>query len=62
MREKNLLLLLVGCDHVRYACAQLAETLLRTCPDVRILATSMELLDVRGEKSTPSRPPPQGEE
>ena len=56
LREKNLLLLLIHCDHVRHACAQLAETLLRTCPEVRILATSQEPLNVVGE--IPSLPPP----
>ena len=50
LREKNLLLVLIHCDGMRYACAQLAETLLRTCPDVRILATSREALKVEGEK------------
>ena len=62
LREKNLLLVLIHCDGMRYACAQLAETLLRTCPDVRILATSREALKVVGEKVVgpppPSAPPP----
>jgi non-specific serine/threonine protein kinase len=50
LREKNLLLLLNHCEHVLSACAQLAETILRTCPDVRILATSHGPLNVSMEK------------
>ena len=32
------------------ACAQLAEALLRTCPHLRVLATSRELLGIAGEQ------------
>ncbi len=45
----ELLLLLDNCEHVVVACAQLAETLLRTCPGLRILATSREPLHSEGE-------------
>jgi non-specific serine/threonine protein kinase len=51
LREKNLLLILNHCDHVLEACTQLAETVLRVCPDVQILAVSHELLNVAGEVS-----------
>jgi non-specific serine/threonine protein kinase len=51
LREKNLLLLLLHCDRFPGACAQLVETILRGCPDVRILATSMKALNVPGEIS-----------
>ena len=43
------LLVLDNCEHLIEACADLAETLLRACPDLRILATSREPLRVAGE-------------
>ncbi len=49
LRPKQLLLALDNAEHVIEACAQLADTLLRTCPDVRILATSREGLSIAGE-------------
>jgi non-specific serine/threonine protein kinase len=49
LRAKELLLVLDNCEHLVAACAQLAETLLRLCPDLRILATSREALSVAGE-------------
>ncbi len=49
LRAKSLLLLLDNCEHLVLACAELAEELLRSCPDLRILATSRELLGVAGE-------------
>jgi len=48
LRAKQLLLLLDNCEHLVAACAQLAEHLLRACPDLRILATSREVLGVTG--------------
>lgn len=53
LREKNLLLLLSHCDRLLGAVAQLAETILRTCPDVRILATSQQPLNLSMEKRYP---------
>ncbi|MDD2921169.1 MAG: protein kinase [Anaerolineales bacterium] len=50
LREKNLLLLLNHCDHVIFACAQLAETILRSCGEARILATSRQPLNIPAEK------------
>src|SRR5690242_15315952 len=49
LRERRLLLVLDNCEHLLQACAQLADGLLRRCPDVRILATSRAVLDVAGE-------------
>ncbi len=49
LREKTLLLLLDNCEHVIDACAQLAEQLLRHCPNLRILASSREALGLDGE-------------
>ncbi|PBC39575.1 protein kinase [Rhodococcus sp. ACS1] len=46
---KQLLLVLDNCEHLVDAVATLAKTLLRTCPGVRILATSREPLCINGE-------------
>jgi len=56
LHSKNLLLVLDNCEHLVRACAELADSLLRTCPDVRILATSREPLAIQGE--TTWRVPP----
>jgi predicted ATPase len=49
LREKNLLLILDNCEHLVAACAQFADALLRACPNLRILATSREALNIIGE-------------
>src|SRR5215211_4768375 len=49
--SKKLLLVLDNCEHLIEACAELAETLLRSCPELRILATSREALGIAGEIS-----------
>ena len=49
LRAKNLLLLLDNCEHLIEACATLAEALLQTCANLKILATSREGLDIPGE-------------
>ncbi len=46
---KRALLILDNCEHLIQTCAQLAETLLRTCPDLHMLTTSREALGVPGE-------------
>ena len=45
------LLILDNCEHLVEECADLADTLLRTCPGLSILATSREPLRVSGESS-----------
>jgi predicted ATPase/DNA-binding CsgD family transcriptional regulator len=50
LASRNLLLVLDNCEHVVEACARLADTLLTSCPNVRIIATSREVLDVYGER------------
>jgi predicted ATPase len=47
--DRDVLLVLDNCEHVVDACAELAAALLTTCPRVRIMATSRELLGVSGE-------------
>ena len=49
LADKRPLLILDNCEHVHDASAVLAGTLLRACPDVRILATSRQALGVTGE-------------
>ena len=49
LQPKQALLILDNCEHLIQACAQLAETLLRACPTLHILATSREALGVAGE-------------
>jgi predicted ATPase/class 3 adenylate cyclase len=49
LRTRRLLLLLDNCEHLIDACAHLATALLRTCPEVRILATSRQALGIAGE-------------
>ncbi len=56
LRNKQLLLILDNCEHVVSACARLAETLLRSCPRLRILASSREPLAIAGETAWPVPP------
>jgi predicted ATPase/DNA-binding SARP family transcriptional activator len=47
--ERDLLLLLDNCEHLIEPVAQLVESLLRSCPNLTVLATSREPLRVPGE-------------
>ncbi|MEA2645799.1 MAG: hypothetical protein QOE92_882 [Chloroflexota bacterium] len=47
--EGRVLVILDNCEHLVAACAELAETLLRRCPALAIMATSRELLAAAGE-------------
>ena len=49
LRDKHILLILDNCEHLIQACAQLAEALLHSCPDLHILTTSREALEISGE-------------
>jgi predicted ATPase/DNA-binding CsgD family transcriptional regulator len=49
LEPKKLLLILDNCEHLVEACARLADILLRSCPQLRILATSREPLGMAGE-------------
>jgi predicted ATPase/DNA-binding CsgD family transcriptional regulator len=49
LQAQPLLLLLDNCEHWIGACAELTETLLRTCPHLQVLATSREALNIPGE-------------
>jgi predicted ATPase/class 3 adenylate cyclase/Tfp pilus assembly protein PilF len=50
LKPRRLLLLLDNCEHLLPACAALAEAILRGCPDVQVLATSREGLNIAGER------------
>ena len=67
LRPKQLLLILDNCEHLVDACAALVAALLPVCADLRVLATSREVLGVPGESvwrvpslssPDPARPPP----
>lgn len=53
LSSRELLLVLDNCEHLVAHCARLAETLLRACPHLRILATSREALGIAGETIRP---------
>jgi predicted ATPase/DNA-binding CsgD family transcriptional regulator len=46
---KRLLLVLDNCEHLLDGCATLTSALLRSCPDLHVLATSRQALGVAGE-------------
>ena len=48
-----MLLVLDNCEHLIEACATLAEALLRSCPELRVLTTSREALGIVGEVAWP---------
>jgi predicted ATPase/class 3 adenylate cyclase/DNA-binding CsgD family transcriptional regulator len=58
LRPKRVLLVLDNCEHVVTACAELAQTLLESCPTLTILATSREPIGISGETTwrVPSLP------
>jgi predicted ATPase len=47
------LLVIDNCEHLLANCAVLVEALLRACPDLQILATSREVLNIDGEAVWP---------
>ncbi len=50
LSPKPTLLVLDDCEHIIRACAVLADTLLKACPNLRIIATSREPLLIAGER------------
>ena len=64
LTERKTLLVLDCCEHVISGAAELAESLVRNCPSVHILATSREPLRAEGESVYRLQPlgyPPEGE-
>jgi non-specific serine/threonine protein kinase len=49
LRSCRMLVVLDNCEHLVVACAELADAILRACPNVQILATSRESLGIAGE-------------
>ncbi len=64
LADKQLLLILDNCEHLLQACAELAQQLLRSGADLKVLATSREHLHLTGEASflvpALAAPDPQG--
>ncbi len=55
-RGRHLLVVLDNCEHLVDACARWADTVLRACPNLRILVTSREALGIPGERLWPVQP------
>jgi predicted ATPase/DNA-binding CsgD family transcriptional regulator len=53
LASKRVLLVLDNCEHLIEACAELAESLLRFCSGLRVLATGREALGIAGEFAWP---------
>ena len=51
LQSKQLLLLLDNCEHLMEACATLVDGLLRSCPNLKIMAASREALGISGEST-----------
>ena len=49
VRDRQLLVILDNCEHVVHACADLAKQLLQAGPQLKVLASSREVLRVAGE-------------
>ena len=49
LQRKRCLLVLDNCEHLLEACAELVASLLRSCKDIRVLATSRQPLDLEAE-------------
>ncbi|NUW43812.1 ATP-binding protein [Nonomuraea rhodomycinica] len=60
LRERQTLMVLDNCEHLRRDCAVLAATLVRAAPGLRILATSRQALGAAGEQTmvVPALPVP----
>ena len=56
VRQRQLLLVIDNCEHVLEAAAQLASEVLRAAPEVRVIATSREPLQIAGEYVVPIPP------
>ncbi|TMH34331.1 MAG: adenylate/guanylate cyclase domain-containing protein, partial [Betaproteobacteria bacterium] len=56
LKDNKALLVLDNCEHLVGACANLSETLLANTRQLRIIATSREVLRIRGEQTYPVFP------
>ena len=55
LASRQMLLVLDNCEHLTAACASLVQRLLTAAPEVRVLATSREGLNVPGERTVTVR-------
>ncbi|HZM25116.1 MAG TPA: adenylate/guanylate cyclase domain-containing protein, partial [Anaerolineales bacterium] len=51
LKSKKILLVVDNCEHLIDACAQLCDSLLHACPDLRIITSSREALGIDGENA-----------
>lgn len=58
LKSRRLLIVLDNCEHLVQACANFAHALLKTAPELRLLASSREALHVPGEQAYPILPLP----
>jgi predicted ATPase len=60
LSSKHLLLILDNCEHVIAGCASISDMLLKSCPELKILASSREAFGISGEMAypVPSLPAP----
>jgi non-specific serine/threonine protein kinase len=49
LRRRTLLIVLDNCEHLLRVCTHLVDALLRTSPNLCVLATSREMLGINGE-------------
>lgn len=49
LAQRKVLLVFDNCEHVIEEAAKIIEGIIRTCPDVKVLATSREALSIHGE-------------
>jgi predicted ATPase len=56
VQDRRLLITFDNCEHVVQACADLANQLLRASPNVKLLASSREALQIAGEVTYPVPP------
>jgi predicted ATPase len=54
--DTRVLLVLDNCEHLASSCAEFVDRVLSACPEVRILATSRDALNVQGEQVMPLAP------
>jgi len=51
VKDKEMLIILDNCEHIADACAHLAENLLKTSPNLKMIVTSREALKCEGEQT-----------
>lgn len=61
LRVRTALLILDNCEYLLDAVAEVVAEIAARCPEIRVLATSREPLDIDGERTRRVRPLPSGE-